>query len=304
MRQLSTIFVLLCCYLSSWGQMKWSQTYQNYFDQYKDIAIQEMLKWKIPASITLAQGVFESGAGRSTLAVSANNHFGIKCHDWTGKRTYKDDDEQGECFRVYDNALQSYEDHSRFLAEKPRYRSLFSLNITDYKGWARGLKAAGYATNPLYADKLIQIIELYQLYKYDQATSYDKFMARHNSMDKPSQGGTLHRIYIYNGNYYLRARQGDSFKSIGQEVGISYRKLARYNERNKKDQLQEGEVIYLKKKRSKAEKSFKNRPHIVKAGESLYSISQMYGVRLKSIYKKNNLSPDYQLRVGDRIRVY
>lgn len=285
--------------------MRWNSVYQEYIDQYKDLAIEEMLRYNIPASITLAQGIFESGAGRSELSVKGNNHFGIKCHGWTGRSVYHDDDARNECFRAYDNVLQSYEDHSKFLRYNVRYNSLFTLQRTDYRGWAQGLKACGYATNPRYADKLIELIELYKLYELDKATSYDKFMAKRGGYDKPvSQGMSLHPIKIYNKNYYIIARAGDTFKGIGEEIDISYRKIAKYNERDKHDVLHAGEIIYLKKKQKKADKVYKNRPHIVKAGESMYSIAQRYGIRLKSLYKKNHLSPDYQARVGDTLRVY
>ncbi len=287
------------------GQIKWNSTYQTYFNQYKDLAIEQMLKHGIPASITLAQGVFESGAGKSELARKGNNHFGIKCHGWQGATTYHDDDAKQECFRAYNNVYESYEDHSKFLKDNIRYRKLFSLKTTDYRGWARGLKECGYATNPAYAKKLTDIIELYKLYQYDKATSYDKFMAKHNAKDKPAQSdGTLHPIRIYNKNYYLTARKGDTFKSIGKEVELSYRAIARYNERDKNDTLHEGDIIYLKKKQKRAPKSFKKRPHVVRSGESMYSIAQFYGMRLKSLYKKNGLTPDYQIKVGDTLRVY
>lgn len=287
------------------AQMRWNSIYQSYIDQYKNLAIEEMLRYNIPASITLAQGIFESSAGRSELTVKGNNHFGIKCHGWGGNTIYHDDDERNECFRAYDNAKQSYEDHSKFLSQNTRYRSLFSLQRTDYRSWARGLKACGYATNPVYADKLIELIELYKLYELDCAEHYDKFMAKRGGYDKPiTQGMTLHPIKIYNKNYYIIARAGDTFKKIGQEVNLSYRKIAKYNERNKNDVLQPGEVIYLKKKQKHADKAYKGRPHIVKPNDSMYSIAQFYGIRLKSLYKMNHLSPDYQLRVGDVLRVY
>lgn len=287
--------------LSASAQVRWNQVYQQYFDQYKDIAIEQMLRYHIPASITLAQGVFESGAGKSELARRANNHFGIKCHNWDGRRSYHDDDESNECFRAYDSAYESYEDHSKFLVNGKRYSSLFDLKVTDYKGWARGLKAAGYATNPIYADKLIEIIQLYKLYEYDKATSYDKFMT---DRTKDHQiDGALHIIKPYNKNYYLIARQGDTFKSIAEEVGISYRKIAKYNERDKRDQLEEGEIIWLKKKQKKAPKDYKGRLHYVRNGESMYSIAQKYGIRLKNLYKMNHLSPDYQIKVGDGLRL-
>lgn len=156
------------------GQMKWSQQFQQYFDQYKDMAIDQMRRYHIPASITLAQGVLESGAGRSELAVKGNNHFGIKCHGWTGRAVYHDDDENNECFRAYSNASESFEDHSKFLSTSSRYSSLFQLKQTDYKGWAYGLKSCGYATNPRYAIQLIDIIQLYKLYELDDAKSYSK----------------------------------------------------------------------------------------------------------------------------------
>ena len=301
------LFLFACLFFISHlsAQMRWNSVYQEYIDQYKDLAIEEMLRYNIPASITLAQGIFESGAGRSELSVKGNNHFGIKCHGWTGRSVYHDDDARNECFRAYDNVLQSYEDHSKFLRYNVRYNSLFTLQRTDYRGWAQGLKACGYATNPRYADKLIELIELYKLYELDKATSYDKFMAKRGGYDRPvSQGMSLHPIKIYNKNYYIIARAGDTFKGIGEEIDISYRKIAKYNERDKNDVLHAGEIIYLKKKQKKADKAYKNRPHIVKAGESMYSIAQRYGIRLKSLYKKNKLSPDYQARVGDTLRVY
>lgn len=157
-----SIITFLCVSLNA--QLKWNSRYQAYIDQYKDLAIAEMLKYNIPASITLAQGLLESGAGMSELARNGNNHFGIKCHDWTGARTYHDDDANNECFRAYRDVYESYEDHSRFLARQPRYRSLFRLKRTDYKGWAKGLKKCGYATSPTYAKQLIGIIELYKLH--------------------------------------------------------------------------------------------------------------------------------------------
>lgn len=300
------IWCLLLIFTSLWAKPRWNSRYQAYIDQYKGIAIEEMHKYGIPASITLAQGLLESGAGQSELARKGNNHFGIKCHGWTGQKMYHNDDEAGECFRVYKNARESYEDHSKFLATRKRYSSLFSLDRTDYRGWARGLKAAGYATNPVYAQTLIDIIEVYELHRYDLTKDENKFIAEHSGTEAAESrtATTLHPISIYNKNYYIRVRKGDTFKSIGDEVGISYKKIAKYNERDKKDVLQEGEVIYLKKKRSSAPKQFRNRPHTVKSGESMYSIAQMYGMRLSSLYKKNNLTPDYKIKVGDKLRVY
>ena len=294
---------LLCC-LPMGAQLKWNQAYQTYINQYKDLAIEQMLRYRIPASITLAQGLFESAAGRSDLVRQGNNHFGIKCHNWTGPTQYHDDDARGECFRVYQDARDSYEDHSKFLAHQPRYARLFQLSQRDYKGWARGLKACGYATNPQYANKLIQIIELYKLNEYDKAKRYDRFMAAHSGTDQPVNAeGLLHPIHIFNKNYYLYAREGDTFKSIGKEVGISWRKLARYNERDKHTILRKGDIIYLKKKRSKAPKQYKGRPHVIKPGESMYVISQKYGIRLEKLYKMNHLDPNIPVSIGTRLRL-
>ena len=269
-KYLIILFALLTAAGAEAQKMRPNRQYEDYIEQYKDLAIQQMLKYKIPASITLAQGLLESGAGKSELAVRGNNHFGIKCHGWAGRTVYHDDDEQGECFRAYDDPYQSFEDHSQFLL-RDRYNSLFSLRLTDYKGWAQGLKRCGYATSPTYATKLIQLIDLYGLNEYDHAKKYDKFMAQKVSKDKPAQiGQPLHPIHIYNKNYYLFARKGDTFKDIGKEVGISYKKIAKRNERYKDDVLNEGDIVYLKKKQKRALKQFKNQPHTVKSGESLY----------------------------------
>ena len=300
--KLLLLFVFFCS-LSVCPAGAQNTRYEQYIAQYKDCAIEQMLKWKIPASITMAQGLLESGAGQSTLATQGNNHFGIKCHGWKGRTIYRDDDEANECFRAYDSAFDSYEDHSRFLSSGQRYKSLFKLKLTDYKGWANGLKAAGYATNPRYAQSLITIIENYNLDKLDRAKSYDKFMVKRNR-DQRDDGQPLHLIYVYNKNYYLYARKGDTFRSIGDEINISYKKIARYNERDKDDTLEEGEIVWLKKKQKKAPKEFKGLSHVVMAGESMYSIAQRYGIRLESLYKMNRLTSDYTIQAGDWLKIY
>ena len=294
--------MLLLVAVQASAQMKWNQRYQQYIDQYKDIAIEQMLRWKIPASITLAQGILESGAGQSALTLRSNNHFGIKCHGWSGRSVYKDDDAANECFRAYDSAFESFEDHSLFLVSGQRYRSLFSLKTTDYKGWARGLKAAGYATNPQYAQRLIDLIQLYKLYELDKARDYDKFMTQHTK-DHGVNGQQLHPIKIYNKNYYMYARRGDTFKSIGEEIGISYKKIAKYNERDRDDALEEGEIIWLKKKQKRAPKDYEDRLHYVRQGDSMYSIAQKYGIRLKSLYKMNRMKPDDGIYIGQGLKL-
>lgn len=295
-RYLFCYFYLFLTFLPASSQrLTWSQSYADYFEQYKDVAIEQMQKYKIPASITLAQGVLESGAGRSELARKANNHFGIKCNGWTGRKSYHDDDELGECFRAYHNVYESYQDHSIFLTSSPRYRGLFSLKKTDYKGWAYGLKSCGYATSPTYAAKLIQIIEFYRLDRYDNAQGFTQFQTHQ------LRHGDLRHIQAFNKNYFVVARKGDTFRSIAADVDISSRKLADYNERDEDDALEEGEYVWLKKKRRHVPKEYRGRLHTVRAGDSMYSISQKYGIRLKNLYKMNALPPEYTIHVGDKL---
>ena len=258
-----------------------NKQYEEYIKKYRDIAVREMKRYHIPASITLAQGLLESGAGQSTLARKSNNHFGIKCGgDWRGPTVSHDDDARGECFRAYKHPEESYEDHSKFLAGRPRYASLFKLKITDYKGWAHGLKKAGYATNPRYAEKLIGIIELYNLHKYDTKDGL-KWM---------KQNPDPHQPYVANGLLYIVVREGDTWKSISEEVGISQKKLISYNDLYKGYALRVGDILYLEKKNSKATKEYI--VHVLRGGESMHSISQRYGIRLKNLYKLNKMNPD------------
>lgn len=287
--------------------MRKNQAYENYIQQYKSVAIEQMHKYKIPASITLAQGLLESGAGQSRLARKANNHFGIKCHNWNGKRMYHDDDRKDDCFRSYNSALESYEDHSKFLRSGSRYSKLFKLKITDYKGWARGLKSAGYATASNYASKLIQIIELYELDQYDKEKKKEVFVKTISVASTPVvkvvKKDVPHVIYKFNKIYYLKARTGDTWESVAKEVGVSAHRLLKYNERPRGYKLAAGDIVYLNKKKNKAPKEFKNRPHVVKTGESMYIISQLYGIKVDRLYKMNNLPADFEIQVGDVLRV-
>ena len=295
------IFLFFCVI----GTQAQNATYTNYFNQYKDIAIEQMNQYRIPASITLAQGLLESGAGQSKLAKNANNHFGIKCHgDWNGKTEYHDDDKPGECFRKYKNAKESFLDHSLFLTERPRYARLFTLNIRDYKGWARGLKACGYATDPAYAEKLINIIETYELYQYDNVQRAKK--KSEPTPQKAKRETFAHfdmplRVYKANGLIYVHARRGESFGSIAEELGFKASKLAKYNEVPKDFALEEGNIVYLQKKNIKALKP--HYEHKVQGGESMYSIAQKYGIKLSSLYNMNNKPPEYRPQRGDVLRL-
>lgn len=268
------------------------------------MAVDQMLRYNIPASITLAQGLLESNAGASTLARKANNHFGIKCgRAWKGPYILQDDDERNEKFRKYRSVEESYEDHSRFL-KQARYSVLFKLSPKDYKGWARGLKRCGYATNPRYASQLVDMIERYGLDRYDKYKSsrlhldYGSINRRLDSESLPS-----HLVYYNNENYYIVARDGDTFDLLSEETGVSSRDIRKFNELPKEYQIRAGDVLYLERKRKKAAKKYKGVLHVVKVGESMYDIAQHYGIRLESLYGMNKLPADYVVRVDDRLRV-
>ena len=287
------ILLLLSCVVAMLPAQRRNQAYEDYIKKYRKIAVEEMERYHIPASITLAQGLLESGAGRSTLARKSNNHFGIKCGSrWEGRTVRHDDDARNECFRAYKHPRDSYEDHSKFLRTGARYAFLFRLKITDYKGWARGLKKAGYATDPRYADRLIDIIELYDLDKYD----------RKGGLKWAEEFPDPHQPYLANELLYIVARRGDTFESLSKEMGISKKKIRKYNELPKDYKFQGGEIVYLEKKRSRATKD-----HIcytVRPGDSMYSISQKFGVRLSRLYKMNNMKPESPApKVGEILRL-
>jgi len=277
-----------------------NQAYLDYIGKYKDKAIDQMHKYNIPASIILAQGILESDAGRSTLALEGNNHFGIKCHsDWTGRTLYHDDDRSQECFRRYSSAEDSFEDHSVFLASGRRYEFLFSYDVTDYKSWAHGLKRAGYATNPTYATKLINLIETYGLYQYDSGKRH------HGATDRAVAGQyeqtDTHQPYISNGLLYVIMQNDDALRDIASEFDISRYKLRKFNEIDRYYVPEAGSVIYLERKKRNA--SATHMVHVVQSGESLWSISQLYGVRMKSLIRRNRLDAENPLYVGMPLRV-
>ncbi len=284
-------------------------------------------KYKIPASITLAQGLLESGAGRSRLAREANNHFGIKTPGgWTGPYIRVDDDRPKEKFRKYRSAEESYEDHSLFL-KKPRYSRLFTYDITDYKAWAKGLKACGYATNPTYAQSLIRIIEMYSLHQFDTrkpsghdisepygtvnargkegriSKAYLKRLA-HNKIKakKIPPFFRSHTVYYCNNNYFIVVQENDDLATISAHTGLSIKELLDFNDLDLDYTLTVGDILFLRKKRKNAAKEYAECPHVVQPGQSMYDIAQMYGIRLKNLYKLNGLSPrTYQIEVGDTI---
>ncbi|MFV0505258.1 MAG: glucosaminidase domain-containing protein [Bacteroidales bacterium] len=284
----------------------------SYIDLYKELAVSEMFATGIPASITLAQGILESGAGKSSLARQSNNHFGIKCkRHWTGGKVYHTDDAPNECFRSYDNAYDSYKDHSQFLVNNSRYSNLFKLKRTDYKGWAKGLKAAGYATAPDYAHRLIKIIEDYDLHKYDHMHGNSRLYASrypnagliapieskkatdtHHKNFKESDrvminAFQIHSIIKLNNLDAIKTHKGDTFESIAKELGLSARRLYKYNDYPSNSQPREGELIYVEKKKNKGPKG--RLYHVAGPNDNMFFISQKYGVRLKSLLKINNM---------------
>lgn len=191
---------------------------EEYIAMYAPVAKEEMELYNIPASITLAQGILESGSGKSELTRRANNHFGIKCHEWQGQKVYHDDDRAQECFRKYDNAKYSFRDHSLFLAERKRYAGLFDLSIEDYKGWAKGLRAAGYATDRAYPAKLISIIERYQLYRYDAEVLGGGRINYQVAQNSSGNSGTEYEV-----------KKGDTLYSIGRRFDVSVEQIMKYN---------------------------------------------------------------------------
>jgi len=290
-------------------------TPEEYIETYKDIAMREMREHKIPASITLAQGLLESGAGNSALAREAKNHFGIKCHKgWEGDSYIMDDDAKNECFRKYNNAEESFVDHSLFLTTRSRYAALFDLDITDYEGWAKGLKAAGYATNPKYAQLLIDRINLYDLTKYDQIALGQRdddnqvpdiapedellelaYSPKNRSMFELVDM-TAEKRFIYENNKvrFAFAKEGETPEQLAKAFGVKLKKFNEYNLLKHPDEMvfHSGDVVYLGKLRNS---NWKAKKHVVEEGETLRDIALRFAVKPNKILKKNGL------KEGDRI---
>jgi len=285
-------------------------TPDEYINTWKDLAISEMKRSGIPASITLAQGLLESSNGNSRLSVAANNHFGIKCHDWEGEEIYHDDDKKGECFRKYKNAGESYIDHTDFLMSRSRYAFLFDYKSTDYKNWAKGLQKAGYATDPKYPQKLIDLIERYELSQYDSGVTVadrttSTSVATRNQSTATASGWDdftsfhvdRHPVKENNKTSYITAKEGDTYSSLSNELDMMPWQLPKYNETKATDELHEDQIIYLQPKRRKAERG--KEKHIVREDETMYIISQNYAVRLSQLYKLNRMKEGTQPKTGE-----
>ncbi len=272
-------------------------TVDQYIEKYSSLAVDEMYRSKIPASITLAQGILESGNGNSRLATEANNHFGIKCKaSWTGKTMYEDDDAPQECFRKYDAAIDSYRDHSDFLMKNSRYAFLFDLEQTDYKAWAHGLKKAGYATNPQYAELLITFIERHKLHKYD-GVKLSEEEDRENKEEKAETIKSYGKEVIVNGVPGIVAKAGDSYAKIALDYDIKVYQIYRNNDLPKDAVCKEGDTVYLKSKKNKSDIP----THIVTENETMYSISQRYAVKLEKLLDRNELIEGQEPAVGETI---
>ncbi len=303
----------------------------RYITEHKDDAIREMIKSGVPASITMAQACLESSDGNSPLAIEANNHFGIKCSNWNGPSYTQDDDAKDECFRKYNTALESYDDHSNFLKTRPRYAFLFELDKTDYKAWAKGLKKAGYATDPSYADRLIKIIDEYQLHLLDSEeelplyadsktpipsstsastnTSNDEVIAE----SIPKKDIKEKRVFVpsvdvvdpfasrsvkqKNGIKYVIAHSGDTYHSLAKELNLGYWQLPKYNETTEDATLTDGQIVYIQPKKKEGERKF----YITKPGDTIFSIAHEYGIKTKYLYKYNALNDGASIPAGQKI---
>lgn len=290
-----------------------SQAYVLYINMYSDLAIKQQKEYGIPASITLAQALLESGAGNSPFARESNNHFGIKCNDWTGEKIYHDDDAQGECFRKYSHVEESFVDHSLFLKNRNRYAFLFDLSPTDYESWAFGLKKAGYATDPTYGYKLIGIIENYELHQFDLGKTASFASNKSSNSDLKSThkftGGFMgaivaaanHDLYKVNGVKFVNSISGDNFAIIADEFNLSVKRLLAYNDLANETQLVPGTRVFIAKKKNRAPKECT--VHRVLPGESMRSISQDYGVKVAKLYKINQLDFSQSVKIGQTLKL-
>ncbi|NQU84205.1 MAG: glucosaminidase domain-containing protein [Mariniphaga sp.] len=291
-KRLFVFIALLNVAFITWSQ---NDVRQKYILKYQVLAIKEMSRSGVPASITMAQACLESGDGKSELASLSNNHFGIKCKsNWTGKKVYYDDDERNECFRSYNSVEASYKDHTDFLMQNFRYSTLFELKHTDYKSWAKGLKKAGYATDPHYDKRLITIIEEFELYNLDRKWSTQELTNFETvSLNNNKTGGLVINPYqtrnveIRNRLKTVVVRKGDSFETIAQEFGLENWELYRFNDYPRGFQPQANEILYIQAKKRKAAKGTPN--HTLIQDESMHFISQLYGIKLRPLYKRNKM---------------
>lgn len=298
-----------------------SDAVRKYIETYKNAAIAEEIRTGVPAAITLAQGIHESSAGTSDLVLASNNHFGIKCNGWTGKTVSHDDDAKGECFRKYDDPSESYKDHSDFLKNRPYYTSLFTLDPSDYKAWAYGLKKAGYATNPKYAQILIKLIEDYDLQQYTLLALDGKFsnggdvvyasdVKTESTNDAKSNEPVIQKAVVKTYSYpsgvfrinetnVVFVKKGTSFLKVANENGVSLSRLFEFNDMKSVDIAEADQLMYLQRKRKIGAEEF----HVVQDGETLRDIAQAEGIRLESLLEYNMLKDGMQPAVGEKLNL-
>jgi hypothetical protein len=299
-----------------------SETVRKYIETYRNVAIAEEIRTGVPAAITLAQGIHETGAGTSDLVLKSNNHFGIKCKgDWSGESVSHDDDAKGECFRKYVDPIDSYKDHSDFLKNRPYYASLFKIDPSDYKAWAYGLKKAGYATNPKYAQILIKLVEDYDLQQYTLLALNGKFsdnndVAYASNIKTESLGETkinepvVQKAVVKTYNYpsgvfkinetnVVFIKKGTAFLKIANDNGLSLPRLFEFNDMKPMDIAENDQLIYLQRKRKIGIEEF----HIVQEGETLHDVAQAEGIRIESLLEYNLLKQGMQPAAGEKLNL-
>ena len=293
MKQVITT-IAICAVASSFAGESSRISKQEYVQQWSQVAVQQMVEYGIPASITLAQAILESANGNSNLAKEGNNHFGIKCHGWEGEKMYKDDDRDNECFRVYKNAEASFKDHSEFLKMYNRYAFLFDYSSDDYASWAKGLKQAGYATNPNYPQLLIDIIEDLNLHEYDRIGKSEDLKAPLIATNSQVQGNSHMLKEHERGVKYVVVKKGDTFYKIAQEFGLTLSQLYRFNDFEAgKDFLESGEIVYVESKKKGS--LFKKEEIVLTKNMTIQEISQVYAVDLESVRRMNHYSEEQKI---------
>jgi LysM repeat protein len=312
MKKLAILSSLLLTCTIVFGQS--SAVIRDYIARFREIAIEEMNRTGVPAAITLAQGIHETGAGQSVLVKKSNNHFGIKCKsEWTGASVSHDDDARGECFRKYDDPMDSYRDHSNFLRNRAHYAFLFKLDPTDYEAWAHGLKKAGYATNPRYPQILIKLIQDYALQEYT-LLALERRKGGSDVVLTSLQDGSAQEAKAPAVNVALRSQypagvfqinetkvmlilQGTSYLKVAEEHDLSLNRLFDFNEMTPADIAPADHLLYLQRKRRKGSRAV----HVVEEGETLHAIAQKEGIRLESLLIYNDLRPGLQPKAGEKL---
>jgi LysM repeat protein len=300
MKRILFFLIFVLTFITSSAQTQQQKTLaEAYLQKYASLAVKEMQRSGVPASITLAQGMLESSYGNSELAVKANNHFGIQCHDdWTGKSYEHMDAGELRQFRQYKSVLESYADHSDFLANKSRYSALFKLDRTDYKAWANGLKQAGYAEDPDYASKLIRMIEMFRLYEYDNVKESPEEAPRQL---RTNRYNLSREVFSRNGVPYIYAYAGEKYSDIARQYGLFLSEVLSFNDVAADCEIPSDAVVYIRAKKRKAAKG--NDEYVVEEGMGMREISQKFAVKLKRLYRMNSVDEGYVPQVGETIKL-